>query len=176
MNSETPATPRPPAALILSTPVHLFAFGFGLGLSPFAPGTLGTLLGIPLFLLLVCLPWQVFVVATLSLTLVGIWLCGASSRMLGVKDHGGIVFDEVVGYLISCAVLLPIMQGPSWHLATGMTAAFVLFRFFDILKPWPINWCDRHVHGGFGIMLDDILAGVAAAASLWGLGQIPFTI
>ncbi len=102
----------------------------------------------------------------------GCWVCGASSRLLQVHDYPGFVFDEIVGFLIACIPLLPGLQGPTWHLAFGLLAAFALFRLFDILKPWPIRLLDRHVHGGLGIMIDDALAGAVAAGCLWGLGQL----
>ena len=174
MNDSGKKIPAPPARLILSTPVHFLAFGFGAGLSRWAPGTLGTLVAVPLFLPFAFLPWQALAATVVILFAMGCWICGASARMLKVADYGGIVFDEIVGYLVACAALLPALKGPNCPLGVGMAAAFVLFRLFDILKPWPISWCDRNLHGGFGIMIDDLLAGIATAATLWGLGQIPF--
>lgn len=161
------AAPRPPRQLILSTPEHLLAFGFGAGLSPVAPGTVGTLVGVLLFIPLSLLPPTAYVAATLVLFLVGCWVCGESARLLGVHDYGGIVFDEIVGYLVAAAPLLlfPDLQLPVVAAAAG--AAFVLFRVFDIAKPWPIRTLDRRIPGGFGIMLDDALAGVFAAVPLW---------
>lgn len=164
--------PRPPARLVLTTPEHLIAFGFGAGLAPFAPGTFGTLVGIPFFFALAWLPWQGYALATAVLFVFGCWVCGASSRLLQVHDDPGLVFDEIVGFLIAAAPLLPALHGPDWPLAWGLLAAFGLFRLFDVLKPWPIRLLDRHVDGGFGIMVDDALAGVAAAGVLWGLGQV----
>lgn len=170
MNPSPAAVPRPPARLILGTPEHLFAFGFGLGLSPVAPGTMGSLLGIPLAAAMLFLPWQGFVALVVLLFLAGCYVCGASARMLKVDDYGGIVFDEVVGYVIACAPLLPVFAPPDWPLLAGLAAAFVLFRIFDIAKPWPIRWFDRNLKGGLGIMVDDVLAGVGAGAVLWLLG------
>lgn len=164
--------PRPPARLILGTPEHLIAFGFGAGLAPVAPGTFGTLVGIPFFLALAWLPWIAYAAAVAVLFVFGCWVCGASSRLLQVHDYPGFVFDEIVGYLITCVALMPGLQGPDWHPALGLLAAFVLFRVFDIAKPWPIRAIDRHVHGGFGIMFDDAVAGAFAGATLWGLGQV----
>jgi len=164
--------PPPPARLVLSTPEHFIAFGFGAGLAPKAPGTFGTLVGIPFFLILAQLPWPVYAAITGLLFLFGCWVCGASSRLLQVHDYPGFVFDEIVGFLIACLPLLPGLQGPTWHLAFGLLAAFGLFRLFDILKPWPIRLLDRHVHGGLGIMIDDAVAGAVAAGVLWGAGQI----
>lgn len=164
--------PRPPARLILTTPEHFFAFGFGAGLAPAAPGTFGTLVGIPVFFLLAWLPATLYVIATLLLFFFGCWACGASSRLLQVHDYPGFVFDEIVGFLITCLPLVIGSTGKTWHPAALMLAAFALFRAFDILKPWPISFVDRRVGGGFGIMLDDALAGLAAAGALWGLGRM----
>lgn len=164
--------PRPPARLILTTPEHLLAFGFGAGLAPVAPGTFGTLVGIPFYFALCWLPWQGYAVAVITLFAFGCWICGTSARLLQVHDYPGFVFDEIVGFLIACAALLPTLGGPAWHPAAQIVAAFVLFRVFDIAKPWPIRIIDRHVHGGFGIMLDDAVAGVFAGAALWGLTQV----
>lgn len=143
---------------------HFLAFGFGSGLARRAPGTWGTLAGlafVPL-LQLISLPLALLIIATASVF--GVWLCGKVADDLGVHDHGGIVWDEFVGIWITL-VLLPAHWG--WWLA-----GFITFRFFDILKPWPIRALDRRLGGGLGIMLDDILAGICAAlvllaASLW---------
>ena len=143
---------------ILRQPVHLIAFGFGAGLSPRAPGTLGTLVGVPFVLLLNnwSLPVQIaLLVAAFAL---GVYVCGESARRLGVHDHGGIVWDEVTGYAIT---MLAAPAEPIW-LATG----FALFRFFDIVKPWPIREADHSLRGGLGIMLDDVLAAIFAGAIL----------
>jgi phosphatidylglycerophosphatase A len=141
-----------------SNPVHLLAFGLGSGAVPKAPGTAGTVAAIPLYLLLQPLePW-IYLLVTAVLFLAGIWLCGRTSRDLGVHDHGGIVWDEWVGFLVT---LWLAPSGWVWLLA-----GFVLFRLFDILKPWPIGWLDRRVGGGLGIMLDDLLAGFYGFALL----------
>ncbi|MCF6210384.1 MAG: phosphatidylglycerophosphatase A [Gammaproteobacteria bacterium] len=148
-------------------PVHFFAFGLGAGAAPVAPGTFGTLAAVPLYLLLAPLPLWGYLLAVLAVSLLGIWLCDRTSRDLGVHDHPGIVWDEFAGYLVTM-----IAAPPGW---LWITVGFVLFRIFDILKPWPIRWIDRQVHGGFGIMLDDLLAGVFAALVLqalaWGFGD-----
>jgi phosphatidylglycerophosphatase A len=156
------AVPGPKASTVLRSPVHLLAFGFGTGLAPVAPGTFGTLVGIPFWFALAWLPIWAYVLATLALFAAGCAICGASARRLGVHDFGGIVFDEVVGYLVSALPLLWLSL-PLWM---GLGAAFVLFRLFDIWKPWPIRALDRHVEGGFGIMLDDLVAGLFAALLL----------
>jgi phosphatidylglycerophosphatase A len=148
----------------LRNPLHLLAFGFGSGLAPKAPGTLGTLVAVPLYLLLQGLPLVVYLSLVLTGFLAGIWICGRTSRDLGVHDHGGIVWDEIIGYLLTMA-LAP--SGWEWVLL-----GFLLFRFFDILKPWPIRWFDQRVPGGFGIMFDDLLAGLYAGLVMlliqWG--------
>jgi phosphatidylglycerophosphatase A len=146
------------APQLLRHPLDFLALGFGSGLVPRAPGTAGTVAAIPLYLVLQSLTWQVYLPRVAVLFLVGIPICAHTARRLGVHDHPGIVWDEIVGYLVTMAFAPP---GWMWVLA-----GFVLFRFFDVLKPWPIRWFDRRVGGGFGIMVDDLLAGVAAAAVL----------
>ena len=136
----------------LTTPSGLLAFGFGSGLSPFAPGTMGTLVAIPFIFALKSLGTPGFWIVLLLLFLLGIWLCDQVSRKLGVHDHGGIVWDEFVGYWLSAA-FVPLQ----WQ---WLLAAFVLFRFFDIVKPWPIRQLDKKVSGGFGIMIDDVVAAL----------------
>jgi len=136
----------------LRSPDGLLAFGFGSGLSPFAPGTMGTLIAIPFAFALKGLEAPAFWVALFLLFWLGVYVCDRVSQKLGVHDHGGIVWDEMVGYWLSIA-FVPLQ----WH---WLLAAFVLFRFFDIVKPWPIRELDKKVRGGFGIMIDDILAAV----------------
>ena len=152
---------------LLRSPTLLLAFGFGSGLSPKAPGTLGTLAAIPLWWLLAQLPLAGYLIVVLVSAIIGIYICGAAAKTLGVHDHGGIVWDEFVGLWIAMAAL-PV----TW---TSVILGFVLFRLFDILKPWPISWLDKKVSGGFGIMIDDVIAGLAAAgiiALLGGVGLI----
>lgn len=141
-----------------SNPVQFLAFGFGSGLSPRAPGTVGTLVAVPLYWLAsgLSLPW--YSAFILLAALVGIWICGEASRQLGVHDHGGIVWDEFVGYWLTMWAL-----PADW---LWIVAGFVAFRVFDIVKPWPISLLDRKVGGGLGIMVDDLAAGVMACASL----------
>ncbi len=131
-------------------PVHFLAFGCGSGAMPFAPGTFGTLVAIPLYLFLEPLSLLAYLLIVVVLTLVGIALCHITAHDIGVHDHGGIVWDEIVGYLLTMAAA---PSGWLW-IVTG----FVLFRLFDIIKPWPIRLADKQVSGGFGIMLDDVLA------------------
>jgi len=150
------------AAKVLRDPVNLLAFGLGTGLSPVAPGTVGTLLGVALAWLLQPLGIELKLMVGLVLVVSGIWICGESARRVGVHDHSGIVWDEIAAmYLI--LLLVPISL-PGW------TAAFALFRLFDIWKPWPIRDLDHRLHGGLGIMLDDLVAALYAALLLgfWG--------
>lgn len=144
------------AKTVLRSPVHLLAFGFGSGLSPVAPGTFGTLAAVLLYLPMQSLSLLAYCLMVAVVCVVGIWICGKSSEMLEVHDHGGIVWDEFAGYFIT---MIAAPTGWVW-----IIAGFVLFRFFDILKPWPIKWADKQVHGGLGIMLDDILAGLISLA------------
>ena len=151
---------RPDARRILTDPVHLLAFGFGAGLAPVAPGTFGTLVAIPVEIALRPLGLWPRVSVVALLLVAGIWICHVSARRLGVHDHPGIVFDEIVGYLIT---MLVAPAGWGW-----IVAGFALFRLFDIVKPWPIRELDHSIPGGAGIMLDDVVAGLFAAASLLG--------
>lgn len=142
----------------MKDPVLILALGFGAGLSRFAPGTFGTLVAIPLFWIMQPLPILYYSLITLVLFVVGVVLCGSAARKLGVHDHPGIVWDEIVGYLIT---MLFAPAGITW-----IMVGFVLFRLFDIWKPWPIAWLDAKVSGGLGIMVDDVLAGIYAALVL----------
>jgi phosphatidylglycerophosphatase A len=148
---------RPPLPT-LRDPVHLLAFGFGTGLSPWAPGTAGTALAVPLAWLMLDWPiaWRVATVAVVILG--GIMICGASARRLGVHDHPAIVLDEIAAML---ALALTLPKHAAWFVS-----AFILFRFFDIAKPWPIREVDHRLGGGLGIMLDDLMAALYAAACL----------
>ena len=139
-------------------PAHLLAFGFGSGASPWAPGTVGSLVALLLYLLLPALAWWAYLLLLLLAFALGVWICETTSRALQIQDHPGIVFDEFVGLWIS---LFMLPAGWQWPLA-----GFLLFRLLDIVKPWPIKWADREVHGGLGIMLDDAIAGIMAALTL----------
>jgi phosphatidylglycerophosphatase A len=143
---------------LLQHPLGFLGFGFGSGLAPVAPGTAGTLVAVPLYLLLKDLPLAGYLAVVALLFLAGLPVCAHAARQLGVHDHPAIVWDEIVGYLVT---MISAPPGLVW-----IVAGFMLFRFFDILKPWPIRWCDRRVQGGFGIMLDDLLAGVFSAGLL----------
>ncbi|MDH3985850.1 MAG: phosphatidylglycerophosphatase A, partial [Gammaproteobacteria bacterium] len=130
---------------LLRHPLDFLALGFGSGLLPRAPGTAGTIAAIPLYLVMQSLALPVYVSLVAVLFLLGIPICAHTAKRLGVHDHPGIVWDEIVGYLVTM-IFAP--TGWLWVLA-----GFVLFRFFDVLKPWPIRWLDRRVGGGFGIMV-----------------------
>jgi len=138
----------------ITNPIHFLALGFGSGLLPKAPGTFGTLAAIPLYLLLAPSSMIVYLIAVIVMSIVGIYICGKAAKDAGVHDHGAIVWDEIVGFLITM-FMVPL----SWQ---SVVVGFILFRIFDIFKPWPISFIDKNVHGGLGIMLDDIIAGFAA--------------
>jgi phosphatidylglycerophosphatase A len=137
-------------------PAHFVALGFGAGLSPKAPGTVGTLVAFPLYALLSGAPFFWLWVA--AFLLLGVWVCDVAGRNLGVPDHGGIVWDEVAAFLC----VLPFAEAS----LAGFALAFALFRLFDIWKPFPIGWLDARIKGGLGVMLDDVLAAVYAIAVL----------
>lgn len=145
-----------------ASPIGWLASGFGAGRAPLAPGTFGTLVGIPIALLLSLAPLPGQVLLVLALLPFAAWVCGAAERSSGHIDPGWIVLDEIVGFCIATLGLAPAVG--------GYLAAFLLFRLFDILKPPPANWVDSRVRGGWGILLDDVLAGVYARAVLFVLG------
>jgi len=146
-----PHAPRPGVGFLLSHPAHFVALGFGTGLSPLAPGTVGTALAVPLYAVLAYWLRPEWVAASIvAFFLAGVWACGRTGRDLGVADHGGMNWDEVVAFL---AVLLFTPPALAWQVA-----AFLAFRFFDVAKPPPIRQLDRTVKGGFGVMLDDVVA------------------
>lgn len=150
----------PSAKSVFLDPNMLLAFGFGSGLSRIMPGTAGTLAAIPFYFLLSALPLWLYIVIVAACCVWGIYLCAYAAKKIGVHDHGGIVWDEFVGFWIT---MIAVPSGWQWLLA-----GFVLFRVFDMVKPWPISWLDRRVHGGLGIMLDDVVAGVMALVCLHG--------
>ncbi len=147
---------RVPARIVFTDPVHFLAFGFGAGLAPKAPGTCGTLVAVPIWLALSGFGVSLRVAAVAAVCMAGFWLCGESARRLGEHDYPGIVWDEIAGYLLA---MLAAPEGLAW-----VVAGFCLFRLFDIWKPWPIRDLDRGLSGGTGIMMDDLVAGVFAAA------------
>ncbi|TQV85292.1 phosphatidylglycerophosphatase A family protein [Aliikangiella coralliicola] len=153
-----------PAKFVFSHPVHFLSFGFGSGLAPKAPGTFGTLAAIPLYLLVAELSLAYYLLTCALVSLVGIYFCHHTANRLKVHDHPGIVWDEIAGFLITM-----IGFAATWQ---NLLIGFVLFRIFDILKPWPIKWIDKHVSGGFGIMLDDLIAGGFAWCCLYGVNHL----
>ncbi len=142
------------ARKVLTDPINFLAFGFGTGLAPVAPGTFGSLPGVALFWLTMSFGLYVQLGIALCLIVSGIWLCGESARRIGVHDHGGIVWDEIAGMYLALLLAPPTIA--------GFALAFGLFRFFDIVKPWPIRDLDHRLGGGLGIMLDDLAAAVYA--------------
>jgi len=150
---------KPQAQFNLCNKVHLLATGFGSGLAPVSPGTFGTLAAVPIYLAFVYAPVWALWLLTLITCLVGPYLCGKAADDIGVHDHKSIVWDEFAGFFITMC-FVPF----SW---VNLVLGFVLFRFFDIIKPWPISYLDKQVHGGLGIMADDIVAGIMAGALLY---------
>lgn len=149
---------QPSIKTVLTNPIHFLAFGFGTGLSPKAPGTIGTLAAVPLFLLMSQFSLIIYTIVLIILILLSFYIAGKSAELLGIHDHGGIVIDEICGYLVTM-LLAPV----SWQ---AMLLGFVLFRFFDIFKPWPIKQLDQSISGGVGIVVDDLMAGIYALLSL----------
>ncbi len=145
---QVPTTPDS----IWQNPLHFIAFGFGSGALPIAPGTFGTLMAIPFYLALAPLSTPFYITIVFMCTLAAIWLCGRVSREIAVDDHQGMCLDEIIGFLVT-------MTGAPHHIGY-LFAGFLLFRLFDIVKPWPIGWLDTHLHGGTGMILDDVLAGI----------------
>lgn len=142
---------------VISDPWLLLATGFGSGLAPRAPGTAGSVVGLLLFIPALYLPVYVQLGLVIVAAGTGIRICGQAARVLGVKDPAIIVWDEFVGMWISLLLLPSLLWLP---------VAFILFRLFDIAKPWPVSWADTHLEGGPGIMMDDVIAGVLALGSL----------
>lgn len=139
-------------------PAYFIAFGFGSGLMPVAPGTWGTLAAMPVYLMLMNCHWSLYLTITVLAFVLGVWVSDKVGRDLGINDYKGIVWDEVVGYLLTM-FLAP--KGLFW-----MILGFILFRIFDIWKPQPIRYMDRKIHGGLGVMLDDALAAIPAGLIL----------
>lgn len=148
--------PTPPT--VWRNPIHFCAFGFGSGTLPLMPGTWGTIAAIPLYLFIYDWPLWWYLLAVAVTFVFGCWICHIAARDSGVHDHSGIVWDEIVGYLIT------MIAAP--HHWIWVVIGFFLFRLFDVWKLWPIRWLDKTVKGGLGIMLDDVLAGVYALAIL----------
>lgn len=153
---------KPDLHFLFSHPAHFIALGYGSGLAPKAPGTFGSLVALPLFwLLMQASSSPVFLLTiTASAFLLGIWACALTGKHLGVADHGGMVWDEIVAMWL---ILIFTPASITWWLV-----AFGLFRFFDILKPWPIRWFDQRLKSGLGVMFDDILAAFYALLVMKG--------
>ncbi|MDG1074519.1 MAG: phosphatidylglycerophosphatase A [Methylophilaceae bacterium] len=152
---------QPNTQFLLAHPAHFIALGFGSGLTPKAPGTFGTIIGLPLYYLIS--PYSMTLqlcIITISF-LIGIYLCALTGKALGDSDHGSIVWDEIVAMML--VLTITPKAWPWWLLAFG------LFRLFDIWKPFPIRQCDAKLKGGFGVMLDDLLAAFYAMFIMWGL-------
>lgn len=157
---------RPTAGFLLAHPAHFVALGFGTGLSPFAPGTVGTLLAFPLYAMLSeqLAPFELFILIC-GFFAMGVWACERTGRALGIADHTAMNWDEIVAFLL---VLMFTPEGLAWQ-----AFAFFAFRLFDVVKPQPIRHFDRTIKGGFGVMFDDIFAGfytllaMALARQIW---------
>lgn len=152
---------------LLRDPAGWIACGFGAGLSPRAPGTVGSLAALLPWLALRELAWPCYLVVLALAFALGVWACARVVARLGVDDPGFVVWDEFVGQWIALLPLLWLPANLGWALV-----GFVAFRLFDILKPWPVSWADRHVRGGLGVMLDDVLAGAGAALVLLVLTRL----
>jgi phosphatidylglycerophosphatase A len=148
---------------LLRDPVHFLALGFGAGLSPKAPGTMGTLVAVPLIMFIGSFGWNALATAVVLMSVSGVYICDVSAKKLGVHDHPGIVWDEFNGFAITM-LAVPL----TWY---WMLAGFALFRFFDIVKPWPIREADHSLKGGLGIMLDDVIAGIFSGVLLYAVAR-----
>jgi phosphatidylglycerophosphatase A len=146
---------------LLASPAGWLACGLGSGLAPVAQGTFGSLAAILPWLVLRQLAVPAYVLALVLAFALGTWACTVAGRALGVDDHRSLVWDEFVGQWLALLPLL-VVPAPWWMVAAG----FALFRLFDVWKPWPIGWLDRHLKGGLGVMVDDVVAGVYAAVVL----------
>lgn len=145
-------TAQPVPHSVWKKPSHFIAFGFGSGAIPFAPGTFGTLIAIPFYLAMQSLSYNAYLMLLIILIIASMWLCDKVTKEIGVQDHSGMCLDEIIGYLVT---MLGAPHGFIW-----IVLGFLFFRLFDIWKPWPISYIDQHVHGGIGIILDDVLAGI----------------
>lgn len=145
-------TPEPVPRSVWQKPSHFIAFGFGSGTIPFAPGTFGTLMAIPFYLALSTFSHTTYLFLLIFFTLTSMWLCDKVSKEIHFDDHSGMCLDEIIGFLITM-----------FHAPNGFTwiiLGFLLFRLFDIWKPWPIHLIDEKMEGGIGAILDDVLAGI----------------
>ncbi|MBV9576711.1 MAG: phosphatidylglycerophosphatase A [Gammaproteobacteria bacterium] len=147
-----PLPPVPEA--VWQRPLYFIAFGLGSGAMPFAPGTFGTLMAIPFYLLIHPLPLTIYLIFVLCFIGLSSWICEQVSREISLHDHPGMCLDEFAGFFVT---MIHAPTGFAWILI-----GFLLFRLFDIWKPWPISFLDEKIHGGFGMVLDDIVAGIFA--------------
>ncbi len=152
---------QPNIAFLIKHPAHFLALGFGSGLTPKAPGTFGTIMGFPLFYIIMGYAMNVQLAIIAIAFIIGIYFCDVAGKALGVSDHGSIVWDEIVAMMLVLTITPHQWQ---WWLV-----AFSLFRLFDIWKPFPIRQCDVQLKGGFGVMFDDLLAAIYAMFCLKGL-------
>ena len=152
---------RDTIAIVWRHPIHFLSLGFGAGVLAIAPGTMGTVAAIPIYYFLQTQTLLIYISVTIAMFFVGIGLCAYTARALNTHDHPGIVWDEIVGFLITM-MAIPF----TWY---WVLCGFLLFRLFDIWKPFPIKQMDKHITGGLGIMLDDVLAGLYAWSCLWML-------
>lgn len=161
----TTSTPEVNFKTLIKRPACFIAYGFGSGLAPKAPGTFGTLVALPIFWLIQDWHIAAYLFFVLVAFLGGIWLCQRTVEWLKQDDPSGVVWDEIVGYLVA---MIAAPSGWLW-----MLLGFVLFRLFDIWKPWPVSLADKKLHGGLGIMLDDVVAGLYVALAMY-IGQFLF--
>lgn len=149
---------------VWQNPWHFIAFGFGSGAMPIAPGTFGTLLAIPFYLAIQFLPHGIYLAVVILIMLASMWLSDKVSREIGVHDHQGMCLDEFVGFFVT---MYAVPHGLIW-----IILGFALFRLFDIWKPQPIRYLDEKIHGGVGMILDDVAAGIYACLILHILAWI----
>lgn len=147
-------------------PIYFIGFGFGSGAMPFAPGTFGTLMAIPFYLLCQSLPLMSYLMVVAILILVSSWICEYLSKQIEINDHPGMCIDELAGFFVT---MINAPVGWPW-----VVLGFLLFRFFDIIKPWPIRLVDRNMHNGFGMVLDDVLAGVFSLSIIQMIAYLYF--
>lgn len=159
---------QPSTQTVWTNPIHFIAFGFGSGTIPFAPGTMGTLMAIPFYLLIRDFPLAIYISILIIATVAGVWACDVTEKYLGTHDYKGIVWDEVCGYWLT---MLAAPHHWSW-----VVIGFFLFRLFDIWKPWPIRWIDKYVQGGLGVMLDDVLAGGYSLIALQIIAKLMYAL
>lgn len=149
---------------VWTDPIHFVACGFGVGAVPVMPGTVGTLLAIPIYLVMQQFPTILYVIVTLVFIVLGIYICGKTNHDFGTTDHPAAVWDE-----IACFPIVMFLIPVTWYF---IVIGFVLFRVFDIFKPWPICWCDKKIGGGVGVMLDDVIAALFSWIILYGIYKL----